>query len=132
MGPGGPGWDPDGTRWDPVGPGGTRWDPGGIRVGPGGPQDTMLHSVPCLMILLVFVATVINMEAHFSFNAQHPVWVGRFATASREKNLIWREGVHCTFSSMWGIPPRTAKQIPACKQLMLSSRMTKQGIVSDH
>ena len=26
-------------------------------------QDAVLHSVPCLMILLVFVATVINMEA---------------------------------------------------------------------
>ena len=70
----------NGTRVDP---GGTRWDPGGTQMGPGGPggthedldglrwknmpdarcQDPVLYSVPCLVILLIFVATVINMEA---------------------------------------------------------------------
>ena len=51
-----------------MGPGWTRVGPGGTRVGPGGTpdarrQDPVLYSVPCLVTLLVFVATVINMEA---------------------------------------------------------------------
>ena len=73
-----------GPGWTRVGPGGTRVGPGGTRMGPGGPvgptktsmgldgktwepdarrQDPVLYSVPCLVILLIFVATVINMEA---------------------------------------------------------------------
>ena len=70
-------WDPVREKWDPGGPGGTRVGPGGTRVGQGGhggthedlaglrweSQDPVLYSVPCLVTLLVFVATVINMEA---------------------------------------------------------------------
>ena len=36
---------------------GKTWEPDACR------QDPVLYSVPCLVILLVFVATVINMEA---------------------------------------------------------------------
>ena len=36
---------------------GKTWEPDARR------QDPVLYSVPCLVILLVFVATVINMEA---------------------------------------------------------------------
>ena len=60
MNPVGPGWD----SVDPV-------DPRRLGLGwekPGKPdacrQDPVLYSVPCLVILLlVFVATVVNMEA---------------------------------------------------------------------
>ncbi|OLP86125.1 hypothetical protein AK812_SmicGene32822 [Symbiodinium microadriaticum] len=48
--PGGPGWDPVGPGWDAV-----------DSVGP------VLHSVPCLAKLLIFVATVTNMEAFYGF-----------------------------------------------------------------
>ena len=53
MGPGGPGGtheDLDGLRWKNMEPDACR-------------QDPVLYSVPCLVILLVFVAVVINMEA---------------------------------------------------------------------
>ena len=36
---------------------GKTWEPDARR------QDPVLYSVPCLVILLIFVATVINMEA---------------------------------------------------------------------
>ena len=52
MGPGEPGRtheDLDGLRWKNM--------PDARR------QDPVLYSVPCLVILLIFVATVINMEA---------------------------------------------------------------------
>ena len=65
--PGGTRWDPGGTRWDPDG---TRWtheDLDGLRwknMGAGctspGPSAPLSA---CLVILLIFVATVINMEA---------------------------------------------------------------------
>ena len=48
MGPGGPG----GTH----GLDGKTWEPDACR------QDPVLYSVPCLVILLVFVATVINIQ----------------------------------------------------------------------
>ena len=54
---------------DPVGPmktqmglDGKTWEPDACR------QDPVLYSVPCLVILLVFVATVINMEARKDLN----------------------------------------------------------------
>ena len=40
-----------------VGFAGKTWEPDARR------QDPVLYSVPCLVILLIFVATVINMEA---------------------------------------------------------------------
>ena len=50
-----------GTR---IGPGGTHEDLEGLRwKNMGAGCDPVLYSVPCLVILLVFVATVINMEA---------------------------------------------------------------------
>ena len=63
----GPGSDPVEPGWDPVDPveptkalmglDGKTWKPDARR------QDPVLYSVPCLVILLIFVATVMNMEA---------------------------------------------------------------------
>ena len=48
---------PGGTHEDLEGLDGKTWEPDACR------QDPVPYSVPCLVILLVFVATVINMEA---------------------------------------------------------------------
>ena len=47
--------EPDG--WDPRKLNGKTWEPDACR------QHPVLFLVPCLVFLLVFVATVINMEA---------------------------------------------------------------------
>ena len=61
-------------RMGPGGPGGTHEDLDGLgwkNMGAGCmSQGPVLYSVPCLVILLVFVATVINMEARKDLKKQ--------------------------------------------------------------
>ena len=63
MGPGGTRVGPGGTRMDPVDPVGLTKTQMGLDGKTWEPDDPVLYSVPCLVMLLIFVATVKNMEA---------------------------------------------------------------------